>query len=443
MLDSSRVKSNSANSKTNRKIEPVNLMAQSRRASMRLFVFTMGWFLFSSVFAIRAVEPVSYNVAEAQKVFDLANAGKNSESLALIGKMEKDGPIPWSLQAQKVYLLFNLNRIDEAQAYLDSLQPAEADKESWQLLQAEVAQRKRRYNEAYSGFHDLETASNPEVARQAREQLAYLPPVARQDRWLWGSLDGYGSYYGRYGAVFGGVNLKLGTYIPGARWLQPYASFTYIGDSRSSANGITGVSSIFSQNLAGVKGGLQAQPFTGINVTLYIEGGETKDLLTSTRHGGKWFGELQTGIRGYDSWGPGAVLEVPAKSAEPDSLILRLDWFTEFGGDFSYYSRIPNEIAYLQSKQGLRLLQFGNIGAWDVFVVENGSLDVLGSYYDNYGEVGPGTRLIFQPESGLTISVEADYISGAYMGRDDMNIRGGRNTYYDDVRVTAGVSLHW
>jgi hypothetical protein len=91
----------------------------------------------------------------------------------------------------------------------------------------------------------------------------------------------------------------------------------------------------------------------------------------------------------------------------------------------------------------LRIIEFGQLGALDIYAAENGAFDLRGSYFENYGEIGPEARLIFQPLGGMTISLDAGYYNGEYMGRNDLDDRGGYHSTYNEMRATLALSYHW
>jgi hypothetical protein len=121
----------------------------------------------------------------------------------------------------------------------------------------------------------------------------------------------------------------------------------------------------------------------------------------------------------------------------------RLDWFVEAGGDAAYYTRLPDGIAYLQSRQGFRILQLGKAGAVDAYALENLTMDTKGNYYDNYFEAGPGARFVTVPVGSAVFTTSVDYVLGSYLGRNANNTRGDTSANYADFRVTMSLSMRW
>jgi hypothetical protein len=121
----------------------------------------------------------------------------------------------------------------------------------------------------------------------------------------------------------------------------------------------------------------------------------------------------------------------------------RLDWFLEAGVDAAYYTRLTDGIAYGQSRQGLRLVQFGKAAAFDAYALENLTMDTTGNYYDNYIEGGPGMRLVTAPVGAAIFTTSVEYVLGAYLGRNTRDTRGDIEPAYSDFRITASLSLRW
>jgi hypothetical protein len=197
---------------------------------------------------------------------------------------------------------------------------------------------------------------------------------------------------------------------------------------------------------------------------LYVLGGVQKDLRGTEQHKGEWFSEIIAGLNGYWAWGPGKEwTTIDLEEASPGGLPtlaansqasrwalnnwspprLRFDWFVEAGGDAAYYSRLPDCLAYGQSRQGARILQFGKAAAVDIYGLENLTMDTKGNYYDNYFEAGPGMRFVTAPVGAAVLTTSVDYVLGSYLGRNSNNTRGDTAANYSDFRLTVALSLRW
>jgi hypothetical protein len=177
-----------------------------------------------------------------------------------------------------------------------------------------------------------------------------------------------------------------------------------------------------------------------------------QDLLDN-RENGDWALDYQAGIYGYKSWGPGVVFQETAtaagttvksgENAGTDSWLWRGDWFVDGGADFSYYHRYRSWIGYGQVREGLRLAQWRRKLAFDGYVVENVTWDVHGNFFDNFVDLGPGTRAIWLPHPNWQVVLSAEWLWGFYFGRDELGNRGNASGTFDGVHVSLSVGARW
>ena len=299
--------------------------------------------------------------------------------------------------------------------------------------------------------------NNPKtpVAKEAQRRLNALPAVANLDKHYWGEFYASGDYHDRYDVLFGSGFIRVGTYVPKARWIQPYLGWHFAVDTKSGAGNNT---TIVGDNSLSFVGGVRAQLFPTEYLFLYAEGGVNMDRL-HRRNAGDWSWDWQVGVYGFKSWGPGVVLKdlpgdkTPGQKDTADSAspkehcpftqpMWRGDWFVDAGADFSYYRRFFSWLGYGQAHEGFRLVQFGRQIAWDAYGVENVAWDAKGNYFDNLFEIGPGTRLIWA-RGAWQVVLKTEWVEGFYFGRDDLNSRGNAAGSYDDFRVGLSVGASW
>ena len=401
-----------------------------------------------------------------QKVFDLIAAQKDDDAVAQIDELEVLGDSNTAMRLEKAYALSRLSRNDEALNVLKSI-PLEEDPDGTaRLTLASLLSRDGRTTEAVKIWRNIrESGGDSAASRTAAQEMRVLAPAYNTDCWAWGELDLYGTYLSRYEIGVAAGRLREGTFVPGARWIEPFIQADFsLDSSSSSSSGGQGLSTIYNENLAGFHAGVRVRPFAAQSFVLYVLGGTQKDLRGTTQHRAKWFSELIAGVNGYWAWGPGnewveSDLEAGGLSdkAYPDRSKAyrswsprgwtpvrgRFDWFVEAGGDAAYYSRLPDGIAYLQSRQGFRFLQCGKSAAFDAYALQNLTMDTKGNYYDNYFEAGPGIRLITSPVGAAVFTTSVDYLLGSYLGRNYANTRGDTASTYSDFRITAALSLRW
>lgn len=398
-----------------------------------------------------------------QKVYDLMAQGEDSLALASLEDLENRGDATPAMIREKAGILDRMDRTPEAIAVLRQLSEIENPAKETKLQLASLLMKGGMPDEAFEIWRDLRNShgDTPE-GRQAALEIAALAPSLDLERWSWGELDLYASYLQRFDIGVANGRLRQGTFVPGARWIEPFVQADFSLDSDPYGGGAEGLSTIYNENLAGFHAGARIRPFPTQSFTLYVLGGIQKDLRGTDQHHGEWFWELITGVNGFWAWGPGRewafadiqaitpggmpILPNSLENWTPNAwapLSFRWDWFVEAGGDAAYYTRLSDCIAYGQSRQGFRLAQFGKAAAFDAYVFENLTLDTEGNYYDNYFEAGPGMRLVTAPVGAAIFTTSVEYVLGAYLGRNTDDTRGDLDSTYSDFRVTASLSLRW
>ena len=398
-----------------------------------------------------------------QKVYDLLAQGEDSRALASIENLEKQNEATPPLIREKAAILSRMDRTQEALAALRSLLENGTPSKDTQLQLAALLMKVGLHDEAFQIWRELrDSGGDSAEGRQAALEISALAPSLNLDRWSWGELDLYASYLQRFDIGVANGRLREGTFVPGARWIEPFVQADFSIDSDPYGGGVEGLSTIYNENLAGFHTGARIRPFPMQSFTLYVLGGIQKDLRGTEQHHGQWFWELITGLNGFWAWGPGKEWSfVDIETATPGGMPLlpntmknwtpnawapvrlRWDWFLEAGGDAAYYTRLSDCLGYGQSRQGFRLAQFGKAAAYDAYAFENLTMDTEGNYYDNYFEAGPGMRLVTAPVGAAIFTTSVEYVLGAYLGRNAGDTRGDLDPSYSDFRITASLSLRW
>lgn len=400
-------------------------------------------------------------LARQQRVYDLLQAKDDEAAVAAVDELSARDEATPALRMEQVYAL---QRIGDTRRALEVLEAMpDADSGETGLMRATLLLKLGRTGEAYEGFRAVKEAGPESLeGRRAAAQIAALPPAANLDRWFWGEMDVYGTYLGRYGIGVAAGRLRQGAYVPGARWIEPFAQAGFNLDSASQAG--EGITTIYNENLAGFHLGVRLRPFASQTFTVYFLGGWVNNLIDNPNYQSGWFGEVIAGINGYWGFGPGTGWDgisetpqfsmgepAPARTPPPNAWTPhmwapargRFDWFVEGGGDWAYYSRLSDFIAYSQGRGGWRVLQFGRAAAVDVYAFANMTFDALGNYYDNFFEGGPGIRVVTAPVGAATVTTSLEYASGAYLGRNYNNTRGNTGAGYSDLRISVAMSLRW
>ena len=400
-------------------------------------------------------------LAKQQKVYDLIRSKDDEAVIATVDDLSVRGEATPALRMEQVYALQRTGQEARALEILESLPDSRSGEIG--LMRATLLLKLGRTGEAYEGFRSVQDAAPDSLeGRRAAAQIAALPPAANLDRWFWGEMDVYGTYLGRYGIGVASGRIRQGAYVPGARWLEPFVQADFSLDSSSNVG--EGITTIYNENLAGFHAGARIRPFASQSFTFYFLGGFANNLIDNPNYQSGWFGEVIAGVNGYWGFGPGTGWDginetpqfamgepAPARTPPPNAwtpnawspVRTRFDWFVEGGGDWAYYSRLSDFIAYSQGRGGWRVLQFGRAAAVDVYGFANLVFDAVGNYYDNYFEGGPGIRVVTAPVGAATVTTSLEYASGAYLGRNYNNTRGSTGASYSDVRVSVAMSLRW
>jgi len=401
-----------------------------------------------------------------QAAYDLISARRDEEAVQAIDQLERNGEATSELIMEKSAALQRLGDPLAAIVVLRDIANGEnPDPRARLQLAALLAEQGRRV-EAFEIWRDVRDAGgDATLSRVAAAEINALAPSYNLERWAWGELDLYGTYLSRYDIGVSSGRLREGTFIPGARWIEPFVQADFSLDSTNTSGGSgEGIPTIYNENLAGFHAGARIRPFYNQSFVLYVLGGVQKDLRGTEQHDGNWFAEIIAGLNGYWAWGPGrewttldletvspgGLSTLPSKSQTSrwslnnwSPVRLRFDWFVEAGGDAAYYSRLPDCLAYGQSRQGARIMQFGKAAAVDIYGLENLTMDTKGNYYDNYFEAGPGMRFVTAPVGAAVLTTSVDYVLGTYLGRNSNNTRGDTAANYSDFRLTVSLSLRW
>jgi TolA-binding protein len=404
----------------------------------------------AAVEANRRLEERTLSLPEAH-VYELVRQQRHREALTALDEMEQAGPLSWPMELQRIYSLTALGEISTASRQADALTAKNPGATDLALLRADLLMRQRSWFAAGHVLKDVQQrAPDSEDGRAAGERLRSLPTVANLDKWYWGEAYASGDYLGRYDTLVGSGFIRQGTFIPEARWLQPYAEHIFGVDTGSSVNRGKR-QTIISDNAVGFYGGMRLQPIATEYVFLYGQGGVNKDLLDQ-REDGDWALDYQAGIYGSKSWGPGIVFypkaAPPAATGAapqpaPDGWFWRGDWFADVGANFSYYHRYSSWLGYGQAHEGFRLGQWGKDVAFDGYLVENIGWDVRGNFYDNFADLGPGARMIWRPHPSWQVVLNCEWLQGFYFGRDERGNRNGTDADYNGVHVGLSVGARW
>ena len=401
-----------------------------------------------------------------QAAYDLIQSKRDEEAVQAIDALDRRGEGTPELVMEKSAALQRMGDTLAAIVVLRDVAGGDNPDPRARLQLAALLAELGKRDEAFEIWRQLrDEGGDATLSRVAAAEINALEPSYNLDRWAWGELDIYATYLSRYNIGIASGRLREGTFVPGARWIEPFVQADFSLDSSNTSSGPgQGIPTIYNENLAGFHAGVRIRPFANQSFVLYALGGVQKDLRGTEEHDGEWFAELIAGLNGYWAWGPGKEwTAIDLETASPGGLPtlppkteasrwslnnwspvrFRADWFVEAGGDAAYYTRLSDGLGYGQSRQGARLMQFGKAAAVDLYALENLTMDTRGNYYDNYFEAGPGLRVVTSPVGAAVLTTSVDYVLGSYLGRNSNNTRGDTAANYSDFRLTIALSVRW
>jgi tetratricopeptide (TPR) repeat protein len=384
-------------------------------------------------------------------IFALVSKQRYREAVEAINQLEKKQGLSWDMEMQRLYALQSLGENQEAIMYAEKAAKKRPNSVELAMMRANLLVNAHRWQEASKILMDVKYG-NPgtPAAAEAQRNLDVLPAMCNLDKHTWGEMYAQGVTLSRYNTLVGSGFIREGTYVPGARWLQPYAGMRFSADTKSGAGQRE---TIIEDNSISFVGGARAQLFPTEYLFLYAEGGINMDWL-GRRNGGDWAWDYQAGIYGFKSYGPGVVLKdysistnaagmTITNNCSVSPVVWRGDWFVDGAADFSYYHRFFSWLGYSQAHEGFRLVQFGSDIGLDAYMVENLDWDAKGNYFDNLFEYGPGARVLWTPRRNWQVTLRAEWLEGYYLGRDDQQTRGAAESSYEDLEVSLSVGVTW
>lgn len=386
------------------------------------------------------------DLKKRQEIFDLFEAGADDAGLERLEEYARTKPVPVDLQFSAVFALQRLGEFAAANSVLDNMPPAAQSSPDGLMARA---RNERALGHSRTAWDSLSAAATAAAGtpkeKEVREEIAGLPAEENFGKRTWGELQLDALYMTRFSdAIFYG-QLREGTFVPGARWIQPFVQLDFTLDTKSGE--VDGVSQVYANNLAGAHAGVRVRLIPRQEVWLYGLAGIQKDLRDTTRYEGAWFPDARVGLRGFKGFGPGlaflsqsSLLKPSGPRWEPRA---RLAWFAEGGGDAAWYSLYQNVIAYGQLREGFRVLESGGWLGVDVYALQQGTVDTLGLYYNNFVEIGGGLRFTARLRRATSLITRLEYLGGSYLGIDNDNSRGTLPAAYEDLRLTISLWADW
>jgi Tfp pilus assembly protein PilF len=245
--------------------------------------------------------------------------------------------------------------------------------------------------EAKRWFDLVRLSPDPQLSAEAAKASRTLQAASRLFRttvWF------YPIFSTRWDDFFAYGQVK--TELRKNRWLQPYVSIRFIGDTRVTVGAVE--PQALSESSFILAAGVHTSPWHG--VTGWFEAGSAMSYVT---------GHMLPDYRGGFS---GQWRKMPEATG----------WFVDTTADGLYISRFDKDyLLYSQSRGGF-------VASRHIQLYGNGNftLDVKGQAWANFGEIGPGIRVLGIPVPG-SMWVSADLMRGMYLI--------GNRAGFTDVRV--------
>jgi len=288
-------------------------------------------------------------------------------------------------------------------------------------------------SKARAEFEYVALKGNEQEIKQANEALRSLPTTQSpppKEKLFWGRIYSNGTNYSRWDNAIVYFQLKEGIQPSFLGPFQFYVAVNVVKDTDSKGGRYP---QIFSDNIAEAGLGVRVKPFK-IDLYLYLEGYAGVRLIELPGKD-RNFLETKAGFNYYQGWGS----MFPIREREED-LIFPLEYFGELYTDVSYYSRYDdNIIGYIQTRQGLKFLQYKD-KILDTYLRVNFVADTNKEFFNNIGEVGGGVR--FRPSSKVNMDFHIEYIKGYYLDIESRTPNPYPSTY-TDWRIGANLGLQW
>ncbi len=260
--------------------------------------------------------------------------------------------------------------------------------------------------EAVKWFALARRSPDPQMAQEASKAYRNLEPgteIFRTTVWV------FPVFSTRWHDLFAYAQAKTELRLPSLRWLHPYGSVRFVGDTHQSEIFAAGwAPEYLSEQSVIIAAGVATEPWHGMNG--WFEAGESFHMRPAP---------LDTSLAAPDYRGGVAYVHG----------LTRRHWFAETNDDLVYVHRFDNDtLAYSQNRFGHDLP--GIHVPTELYWNWNATVDVKREYWANFVETGPGVRfhLRWIPPAML-VSINA--LRGVYL----INAGNPHPPVFNDFRV--------
>lgn len=264
--------------------------------------------------------------------------------------------------------------------------------------------------EAVKWFDLARRSPDPQTATEASKAYRSLEPEAeifRTTVWV------FPTFSTRWHDLFAYAQVKTELRLPRFRWLHPYGSVRFVGDTHGSETFAAGwAPEYLSEQSVIVGAGVATKTWQG--ATGWFEAGEAFHFLPTSQDGSLASPDYRGGV---------SFARSLAGQLAPHH------WFAETNDDFIYVHRFDNDtLLYSQNRFGHDLP-----GTWlrsQVYWNWNATFDVKREYWANFLETGPGVR--FHPGwAPPSVLVSINALRGIYL----INAGNPHPPMFNDLRV--------
>lgn len=268
--------------------------------------------------------------------------------------------------------------------------------------------------EAVRWFKLASASTDPAIAAEASH--AYRNLQAATELWKT-TVWVFPLYSTRWDDVFAYAQAKAELRLKTA-WLHPYLSLRLVGDSRGSVYLANYGPQYLSERSVILGLGLATKSFYG--ATGWFEAGESLRLNPTQADPGRLLPDYRGGVSYVK--GAGQLLTKGANGL-----------FAETNDDGIYVSRFSKDtILYSQNRAGFTLRESEALAGFhaQIYWNANATADLLGQYWANYVETGPGLKFKFEG-SRVPLLFSVNLLRGAYL----INQGNPRGPNFNDLRV--------
>jgi len=224
-------------------------------------------------------------------------------------------------------------------------------------------------------------------------------------------------YSTRWDDLFAYAQVKTELHLKNS-WLHPYLSVRLVGDSRGAVDLVNYGPQYLSERSVIAALGVATKPLYG--ATGWFEAGESLRLNPTQADPGRLLPDYRGGVSYTKGFG-----KLLAKGAH--------GLFAETNDNGIYVSRFDKDtLLYSQNRAGYTLRELEGFAGFhaQVYWNANATIDMLGQYWANYAETGPGMKFKFEG-SRVPLLFSVNLLRGAYL----INQGNPRGPNFNDLRI--------